>query len=62
MSADQGVTNRLIHSLSEEVQRLVGTKVTIDYLAGKGKLSIQFYSDEELTSIVEKLRNGCQKV
>lgn len=62
MSADQTVTNRLIHSLSEEVQRLVGTKVTIDYLAGKGKLSIQFYSDEELTSIVEKLRNGCQKV
>ncbi|MFN8792555.1 MAG: ParB/RepB/Spo0J family partition protein [Bdellovibrionales bacterium] len=54
------VTQRLITGLSEELQKLLGTKVTIDYLNSKGKLSVYFYSDDELSQVVEKLRNGAQ--
>jgi ParB family transcriptional regulator, chromosome partitioning protein len=55
-----GVTQRLISGLSDEMQKLLGTKVSIDYKSGKGKMSIHFYSDDELTAIVEKLR-GAQR-
>lgn len=54
------VTQRLISGLSDELQKLLGTKVSIDYHNSKGKLSIYFYSDDELTEVVEKLRNGAQ--
>jgi ParB family chromosome partitioning protein len=50
------VTSRLIKGLAEDIQKLIGTKVTIDYADAKGKISIHFYSDEELTQIVEKLK------
>lgn len=52
------VTQRLISGLSDELQKLLGTKVTIDYQNSKGKMSIYYYSDDELTNIVEKLRSG----
>lgn len=55
-SADQGVTQRLIAGLSEELQKILGTKVSIDYLNSKGRISIQFYSDDELTQIVDRLK------
>ena len=55
---NQSVTQRLISGLSEELQKLLGTKVTIDYQNSKGKMSIYYYSDDELTNIVEKLRSG----
>ncbi len=55
---NQSVTQRLISGLSDELQKLLGTKVTIDYQNSKGKLSIYYYSDDELTNIVEKLRSG----
>ncbi len=54
----QSVTQRLISGLSDELQKLLGTKVTIDYQNSKGKMSIYYYSDDELTNIVEKLRSG----
>jgi len=53
---DHGVTQRLIAGLSEELQKVLGTKVSIDYLNSKGRISIQFYSDEELTQIVDRLK------
>jgi len=55
---NQSVTQRLISGLSDELQKLLGTKVTIDYQNSKGKLSIYYYSDDELTNIVEKFRSG----
>jgi ParB family transcriptional regulator, chromosome partitioning protein len=58
IATENGVTNRLIAGLNDEVQKLLGTKVNIDYKFGKGKMSIYFYSDDELTSIVEKVRAG----
>ncbi|MBK7961397.1 MAG: ParB/RepB/Spo0J family partition protein [Bdellovibrionales bacterium] len=55
---DNNVTLRLIKGLSEELQRKLGTKVNIDYLNSKGKISIYFYSDEELTKIVDHLKEA----
>ncbi|MGZ3768460.1 MAG: ParB/RepB/Spo0J family partition protein [Bdellovibrio sp.] len=58
--ADSRVTNRLIAGLSEDLQKLLGTKVNIDYSNAKGKISIHFYSDDELTNIVDRLKEGWQ--
>lgn len=45
----------LVKSLQEKIQKSLGTKATIDYDKGKGKLSVYFYSDEELNAIADKL-------
>ncbi len=58
--AEQTVTQRLMSGLGDELQKLLGTKVTIDYSQSKGKISIHFYSDDELTQIVDRLKEGCQ--
>jgi ParB family chromosome partitioning protein len=58
---ESSVTQRLISGLAEELQKIMGTKVNIDYLNSKGKISVHFYSDEELTQIIERLKAGCQK-
>lgn len=60
-SLDTNVTQRLITGLSEELQKLLSTKVTIDYSNSKGKISIHFYSDDELSQLIEKVKQGCQK-
>jgi len=57
---DSNVTQRLISGLSEELQKMLGTKVTIDYSNSKGKISIHFYSDDELTNLVDRLKEGWQ--
>jgi ParB family chromosome partitioning protein len=53
---DENVMGRLINGISEELQKMLGTKVDIDYAKGKGKISIHFYSDEELSQTVERLK------
>jgi ParB family transcriptional regulator, chromosome partitioning protein len=58
---ESNVTQRLITGLAEELQKILGTKVSIDYLNAKGKIAVHFYSDEELTQIIERLKSGCQK-
>lgn len=55
-AADENVMGRLIHGISEELQKILGTKVGIDYAQGKGKIAIQFYSDEEFSQMVERLK------
>lgn len=57
---DSNVTQRLISGLGEELQKMLGTKVTIDYSNSKGKISIHFYSDDELTNLVDRLKEGWQ--
>lgn len=59
--ADESVTQRLISGLGDELQKLLGTKVNIDYSNSKGKISIHFYSDDELTNLVERLKEGWQQ-
>lgn len=55
------VSKRLVTGLAVELQKLIGTKVTIDYADSKGKLSIHFYSDEELNQITDKIRDAWLK-
>lgn len=57
-AADSNVTQRLIQGLGEEVQKILGTKVNIDYQNSKGKISIHFYSDDELTQIIDRLKGS----
>lgn len=52
---------RLAEAAALELQRLVGTKVGIDYNMGKGKITLAFYSDEEFNDIVEKMKKAWQK-
>ncbi|HPI40883.1 MAG TPA: ParB/RepB/Spo0J family partition protein [Pseudobdellovibrionaceae bacterium] len=59
-SQSASMTEQLIQGLSEEVQKILGTRVQIDYKNSKGKIIINYYSDAELTNIIEKLRAGCQ--
>lgn len=47
--------------LGEELQKLIGSKVVLDYQAGKGKISISFYSDQELNQIADTLRDSWRK-
>ena len=55
---DLDVSQRLIDGISSDLQKLIGTKVTIEYSQSKGKLQIHFYSDDQLSQIVEKIRES----
>lgn len=46
---------QLVHSMGEDLQKKLGTKVKIDYFGGRGKIVIQFYSDDELTKIFDTI-------
>ncbi len=45
-----------VHELARSLQQTLGTKVTIDYSAGKGKLTVHFYSSDELNKLVERIQ------
>lgn len=49
-------TEGLVSLMADDIQKILGTKVKIDYNEGKGKISIFFYSDSELTQISDKLK------
>lgn len=57
-SSDQGreIEARLVESMGQELQKKLGTKVKIDYFGGRGKIVINFYSDDELTQITDKIK------
>lgn len=55
---DFDVSARLVGSLSEELQKILGTKVKIDYKKGKGKIGIHFYSDSELNQFADKMKSN----
>lgn len=52
---DMDMPEKLAQQLAQQVQKALGTKTTITYKKGKGELSIHFYSDEQLSSIYERL-------
>lgn len=60
-SHKENVSKRAIEGLSAELQKLIGTKVVIDYADSKGKLSIHFYTDDQFNHVVEKLRKAWEK-
>lgn len=51
----QDLSQRLALELAEQLQKSLGTKVQINYKAGKGDLTIHFYSDDQLNTIYEKI-------
>jgi len=55
------ISKKLAQAVSEDLQKLLGTKVAIDYAEGKGKISISFYSDEQFNTQIEKIREAWQK-
>lgn len=57
-SEDEGreVEARLVESMGQELQKKLGTRVKVDYFGGRGKIAIYFYSDEELTTLCEKIK------
>lgn len=55
------VSAKLVEALAGELQKLIGTRVVIDYADRRGKLSVYFHSDEQLTEIVERMRKGWAK-
>jgi ParB-like partition proteins len=54
------VSGKLMRGLSDELQKIIRSKVTIDYAGGKGKVSMHFYSDDELNQFVDKIRQTWQ--
>jgi ParB family chromosome partitioning protein len=52
------LSQKLAQGLAEDMQKMIGTKVAIDYANGKGKISISFYSDDQLTQITENIKTA----
>ncbi|OFZ16688.1 MAG: hypothetical protein A2Z20_01060 [Bdellovibrionales bacterium RBG_16_40_8] len=52
------VSIRELQPLKSEMQRMLGTKVDIDLSGQRSKVSINFYSHEELNRFVDKLRKA----
>ncbi len=46
-----------IAALEDDLQRHLGTKVSLSYRKGTGKISISYYSDEELERLLDMLRS-----
>jgi ParB family chromosome partitioning protein len=55
------VAKQLAEGLATSLQKMIGTKVSLDYLEGRGRISIHFHSDEQLTEIIERMRKGWTK-
>lgn len=49
-------SSKLIAGIAEDLQKRLGTKVSIDYNQGKGRISVQFYSDEDFSHLVDRLK------
>ena len=50
------VNERLLKDLASELSQNLGTKVQLDFTGRKGKLQIDFYSIDELNSIIDRIR------
>jgi len=42
--------------LEEDLQRIFGTKVSMSYRQGAGRISIEYYSDEELERLLDMIK------
>jgi len=59
--SNANLSKRMVEGLATELQKLIGTKVVIDYADSKGKLNIHFYTDDQLNHVVEKIRKAWEK-
>jgi ParB family chromosome partitioning protein len=49
---------RMLKQVEAELQKLLGTRVGIEEKGGKGRLSIYFYSMEELNQVIDRIRDA----
>ncbi|MBY0314175.1 MAG: ParB/RepB/Spo0J family partition protein [Bdellovibrionales bacterium] len=56
IEAPKSVAERLVETMESDLQKSLGTKVRIDYSGGKGRITIYFYSDDDLTLISDCLK------
>ncbi len=47
-----------IRAIEEDLQRRLQTRIRISYRGGKGRIAVEFYSDEELERLVEVLKGA----
>ncbi|MCD6288544.1 MAG: ParB/RepB/Spo0J family partition protein, partial [Candidatus Hydrogenedentes bacterium] len=52
----QPVKDVHIEAVEEQLRGVFGTKVSVAYAKGKGKIEIEYYSDEDLDRILDLLR------
>lgn len=57
-SEKEDARSKAAKALAEELQKLIGAKVLLDYDNGKGRIVISFYSDSELNQIADTLRDS----
>ncbi|MDZ4677304.1 MAG: ParB/RepB/Spo0J family partition protein [Oligoflexia bacterium] len=50
------VAAKLVKGLQDDLAKTLGTKVEIAYNKGQGTISVKFYSDEDLTRIIERIK------
>lgn len=60
-SVTEDLPSKMARALGEELQKLLGSKVQLDYEKGKGKIIINFYSDQELNQIADTLRDSWRR-
>jgi len=48
-------TNPEIKAIEDDLRTALGTKVTLNYKNGRGTVTIHYYSEEELTALIEQL-------
>ena len=58
MSSSQSDSAIMVKRMQSDLQKSLGTKVKVDYKMGKGKISINFYSDAELNKILELIKRN----
>jgi ParB family chromosome partitioning protein len=52
----ENLATKLAKELADQLQKALGTKVEIPYNKGKGQIVLHYYSDDQLTSLYEKLK------
>jgi ParB family chromosome partitioning protein len=55
------LSQALLDGITEELQKSWGTKVSIDYSEGRGKVTLHYYSDDEFSAMIEKLKHTEKK-
>ena len=51
-----------VHELASSLQKILGTKVNVQYKKGKSQVNIAFYSDDGLSQFCEKIKNHWLKL
>jgi ParB family chromosome partitioning protein len=59
---DLNISARLVQGIADDLQKLLGTKVVIDYKNAKGRIVLHYYSDDQLTELTDKMKDSWRQV